>query len=106
MTKKTQGQKFLLNQRGKKWHEWQETRKQWILENPADHSGYWYCVVGGGYLDSDMLQLDHDISRSRDTTKRNDLANLNPMCGKHNTLKGSKTLQEFRDSKPSLRCHY
>lgn len=93
--------------------KWARTRKKWIRDNPPDHAGYWYCVVGGGALtiDQDLvgygacwLTLDHDISRSRDPSKRHDRENINAMCGCHNRKKGSRSLKEFKDSKPHLRC--
>jgi 5-methylcytosine-specific restriction endonuclease McrA len=85
--------------------EWKITRRKWIKKNPADFQGYWYCVVGGGALTKDTLTLDHNISRSRDPSLRHDLTNLFPMCGKHNFLKGSRSLKEYNDSKPDLKCY-
>jgi 5-methylcytosine-specific restriction endonuclease McrA len=85
---------------------WKEARDEWIRNNRPSHEGYWYCVVGGGYLTEDTLTLDHDISRSRDPAKRYDQTNLYPMCAKHNGEKGSRSLRQYRDSKPSLRCNY
>ena len=90
---------------GKQRNLWIATRKKWIKENPPDFSGYWYCVVGGGALTIDTMTLDHDLSRSRAPQMRQELNNLNPMCGKHNFLKGSKSLKEFNDSNPDLRCY-
>lgn len=84
--------------------EWSKTRKRWIKDHPPTHEGYWFCVVGFKALDKDSLTLDHDVSRSRDPSLRHEGENLNPMCGYHNYLKGSKTLEEFLASKPDRRC--
>ena len=84
--------------------EWRKTKAQWIKDNPPTHEGYWYCVVGFKALDKDSLTLDHDIPKGRNPSKRHSQVNLNPMCSWHNYLKGSRTLKEFLDSKPDLRC--
>lgn len=83
---------------------WKEARDEWIKNNRPSHEGYWYCVIGGGYLTEHTLTVDHDNSRSRDPAKRYDQSNLQPMCAKHNREKGSRTTRQYRDSKPSLRC--
>lgn len=93
--------------------KWSRTRKQWIIDHPEDFNGFWYCVVGGGALTVDRerldygalwLTLDHDISRSRDPSKKHDDSNLKPMCNFHNVNKGSRSLREYLQSKPRLRC--
>ena len=30
--------------------EWEKAKDEWKAANPADHAGYWYCVIGGGAL--------------------------------------------------------
>lgn len=95
--------------------EWVKTRKKWIKENPPIWGGYWYCVIGGRALTDDPeklaygalpLTLDHDIARSRDQSLRHELDNLNPMCGYHNSMKGSRNLYSFKLSKPPKACLY
>lgn len=83
---------------------WNEDRKEWIHNNPPDHAGYWYCVVGFGYLTEDTLTLDHDHSRSRRPQERYLQSNLQAMCGYHNGDKGSRSLEEYKKSKPRLNC--
>ena len=85
--------------------KWNRTRREWIKRNPPSHEGYWYCVVGGGALDKYAMTLDHDIPRGRAPYLRHDLSNLNPMCQKHNFLKGSKSLEEYRATKYDKRCY-
>lgn len=92
--------------------EWEQTKNDWKDENPPDHMGYWYCVIGYGALTDGRrdalgglpLNLDHDISRVRDGTRRYDHDNLNPMCPRHNREKGSRSLYEYRQSNPKKRC--
>lgn len=89
---------------GKHYWKWKHTREKWIKQNQPSHEGYYFCVVGYRAMTVDEMTLDHDVSRSRDPAKRYDFDNLNPMCGYHNSLKGSKSLQEFLDSNPDLNC--
>ena len=89
---------------GRVHNEWIKARDLWIKENSANHEGQWYCIVGGGYLTEQTLQLDHDISRIRDPSRRTDQTNLHPICSKHNAEKGSKSLKEYKPS--SLNCSY
>lgn len=92
--------------------EWEATKARYKVANPADHMGYWYCVIGYGALTDGRqdalgglpLNLDHDISRVRDSTKKYDIGNLNPMCPYHNRGKGSRSLEEYRRSNPRKRC--
>lgn len=90
--------------KGKQERDWLKTRKKWMKLNPPTHEGYWFCVVGYAALDKYALTVDHDVSRSRDPSKRHELDNLNPMCYYHNNDKGSKTLKEYMDSNPRRRC--
>lgn len=85
--------------------KWAKTRKEWIKRNPPNHQGYWYCVIGGKALDKYEMTLDHAIPRGRAPHLRHDLSNLNPMCQKHNFLKGSKSLEEYRAKNPSKKCY-
>ena len=84
---------------------WKKTRDEWIKQNPPNHAGQWYCIIGGGYLTKETLTLDHDTPRSRDPSRRYDLSNLQPMCWKHNGEKGSRTLQQYLATNPSRRCY-
>lgn len=91
---------------------WEKTKHEWKEANPPDFDGYWYCIVGGcaltdgtsDNLGGTYLTLDHDNSRSRSPEMRYDLTNLNPMCGKHNRRKASRSLQEYLATKPDKRC--
>lgn len=92
--------------------QWEATKAEYKASNPPDHMGYWYCVIGGGALTDGKqdalgglpLNLDHNISRVRDSTRKYDVSNLNPMCPGHNRGKGSRTIEEYRASNPKKRC--
>lgn len=88
---------------GKVTKQWWAVRNEWIQQN-ANKDNTWRCVVGDGLLNIDSLTLDHDVPRSRDPSKRNDLNNLNPMCAFHNSDKGSKSLDEYLATNPSKKC--
>lgn len=94
--------------------EWVKTTNEWKKLNPPSHEGYYFCVVGHSALSdgkSDTIgglqfNLDHDDSRARRPDRKYDLTNLNPICPRHNREKGSRTLKQYLDSKPSLKCGY
>lgn len=90
-----------IRKKGKKAKKWDKAKITWFELNPPDEYGMWYCIVGGSGLTRDssystyLLNIDHDISRARDSTKVDEQSNLNPICPKHNRLKGSKSLIEY-----------
>lgn len=102
-----------LNHTGKVGKQWQKDRAKWIKKTDrGDH--IWHCVIGGGALTNDKelnsygailwLTVDHEVSRTRDPSKRKDHDNFQPMCNYHNTNKGSRTTEEYLATNPDLRC--
>lgn len=99
----------------KQFRRWSKTIKKWKQQNPPDFHGYWYCIIGGKALTDEQerlaygalpLTLDHNIPRSRAAVLRHYIPNLNPMCTYHNNDKGSRSLDEYKLTKPSKRCLY
>lgn len=92
-----------IKAKGKKANQLDKTSKEWKEVNPPDFQGYWYCKVGGAALTDGKqdtigglrLNLCHDISRARDSTKSFNLDNIFPGCGRHNKEQGSKSLEEY-----------
>ena len=68
--------------------EWEKAKDQWKEANPADHAGYWYCVIGGGALSDGRtdavgglpFNLGHDISRARNSAIKYDTTSTNPFA--------------------------
>lgn len=89
---------------GKIGKQWLSDRQQWIKDNPPDHQGYWYCVIGNKALTIDSLTVDHDISRGRDQSKRREQRNLQPMCAYHNNAKGSLSTAEYLTTLENKQC--
>lgn len=86
-----------INQQGKQYQTWQDTRKLWIGRNPPDQNGYWYCKLKLSpqciqKMDIKQLTLDHIIPRSHNPKLRHNLNNLQPACIFCNTEKGSKLI--------------
>lgn len=71
--------------------KWMEVRNQWMQDNPPP----WKCFYCGGDLDIDTLNLDHKFSRSRRPDLRFDPNNLVACCYADNTLKGSRSAEEY-----------
>jgi 5-methylcytosine-specific restriction endonuclease McrA len=80
---------------GKKGQKWLAVRREWIKNNPPDHSGYWYCYYCQCALTYDTLTIDHVIARSRRPDLQYDLSNLVPSCSMDNNLKGSLSAEEY-----------
>lgn len=106
-------QKKSLNHVGKVAKNWRKDRMEWIRDTDrGDH--IWHCVIGGAALTNDKdlnsfgtvlwLTVDHEVSRTRDPSKRRDSGNFQPMCQYHNTNKGSRTTEEYLNTNPDLRC--
>lgn len=97
---------------GKKAKKWAETSKEWKKANPPDENGFWYCRVGDYPLtdkssDYDYalrLNLCHDKSRARHPSLAYDLDNIFPGCQRHNKEQGSRDLDEYLSTNPSLIC--
>ena len=92
--------------------EWEKAKDKWKAANPADHAGYWYCVIGGGALSDGRtdavgglpFNLGHDISRARNSAIKYDTTRHKPICPKHNRGQGSMTFEQYRAKNPSKRC--
>jgi hypothetical protein len=99
-----------LKAKGKKAIAWDKFVPVWKATYPPDFDGYWYCKIGGAALSDGKaegglrLNIGHDIARVRDSTKITDLENTYPECQKHNRLQGSRSLEEFLATNPSLIC--
>ena len=101
-----------INKKGKKAKAWDLFIPTWKENNPCDENGYWYCKIGGFALTDGkqdnlgglILNLGHDISRTRDSTKITDLNNVYAICQKHNKLQGSMSFDEFLETNPDLKC--
>ena len=96
--------KKLIRYKGKGAWNWEETKKQWLMHNPPDADGAWYCYIGGGKMDLEHLTLDHVKPRGSNVSARYSLNNLKPCCGRHNRVKGSRSLEKFLASNPSFAC--
>lgn len=103
-----------LKQKGKVAKNWDKDRAKW-LKDTNDGSDTWRCVVGGRMLSNNKLLLeqfpnilpitvDHEISRTRDPSKRREQSNYGAMCNFHNTDKGSRSLDEYLASDPNPKC--
>ena len=110
VTRKPQKASKPLKTIGKKAKAWNLFIPEWKTANPPDFDGYWFCKIGGSALSDGRaeggyrLNIGHDISRIRDSTKITDLNNTFPICQKHNRLQSSMSLNEFLETNPDLRC--
>lgn len=77
---------------GKQARKWIATRKLWISLHPGPLYRCHYCSC---IMNLEAMTLDHIIPRSRRPDLRYVLSNLIPACGPCNTLKGSKSHDEF-----------
>jgi hypothetical protein len=73
-----------------------ELKRLWILDNPPNHAGYYYCHIGGEWVHQSMMELDHIIPASLANI---DIVNdpqwqdkLRPACMVHNNVKGSQIM--------------
>lgn len=93
-----------LKQNGKYAKQWTKTRDTWIRQNPPPIDGrYWECYLRihewcPVRLDIKTLTVDHVVARTRDPSLRFDQSNLRPACWYCNDKKGSKSLEQVRDS--------
>lgn len=88
---------------GKQTKQWFITRATWIRKNPPDKDGYWYCYLRihpwcPYRLTIDTLTIDHVVSRTRDPKLRFNQQNLQPACQYCNYEKGSKSLDQVKQS--------
>lgn len=97
-----------LKSEGKHSSLWKATRREWILQNPPDHAGYYYCYIcsraiskGKPEYAHGRMTLDHIKSRSRYPELRYQLSNLAPCCHWCNSDKGSLSLEEYLVKKGS-----
>ena len=73
--------------------EWAKARREFMKNNPPNHQGYWECKRCGKWTDS--IEVDHIIPRSRDPSLRFEQANLQVLCPKCNSIKGSSVRPPF-----------
>ncbi len=103
-----------MNKKGKVAKNWDKDRAQW-LKKSNDGSDTWRCPIGGRLLSNNKVLLeqfpnilpitvDHGESRTRNVSRRRDLTNLGGMCNKHNTRKGSLSLEEYKAKETDLVC--
>lgn len=101
-----------MKQKGKVGKQWDKDRVKWLKDTNTGNDT-WYCRVGGARLTNNKylleygylpIEVDHEIARTRDQSKRSDQGNLGSMCHKHNTDKGSRSLDEYLASKPDMTC--
>jgi 5-methylcytosine-specific restriction endonuclease McrA len=74
---------------GKIGKEWIKVRKQWLKDNPPNHQNYYVCAICAKWVEAENIEVDHILSRSRRPDLRFDHANLQPLCHRCNTKKGS-----------------
>lgn len=99
-----------MNKSGKSAKKHTATSSLWKKLNPPDHSGYWYCLIGGAALsdkqDSGVLQINvcHKLSKARRKDLQEDQNNLFPGCQAHNKEQGSRSLEEYLEGPHQIRC--
>lgn len=78
-----------ISKTGKQAKKWLDIRKQWFIENLADH---YVCYLCGKWLTPAETTLDHVVPRSnaKNYANRHDFSNLRPCCSPCNSEKGSK----------------
>lgn len=79
-----------MKQTGKVGAEWLRVRKEWLKNNPPNHEGYWICAICGKW--TEHIEVDHIKARSRRPDLRYELSNLQPLCHRCNTRKGSNDI--------------
>ena len=80
---------------GKYGNKWKLTRKRWLILNPPNHEGYYFCYIDGKPVSKEEVELDHVESRTRRPDLRYTLSNIRPICHYHNQDKGSLSLSEY-----------
>lgn len=90
-----------IKRMGKKAKAWADERTQWIIDNPPDEYGYWYCYLMATplcpkRLDADQLTIDH-------TNNRNHKGILLPCCVYCNGWKGSRSLDVIAKILPHVK---
>ncbi len=89
---------------GKVTKQWFVTRATWLRNNPPPIDGaYWECYLQihpwcPVRIDIHTVTLDHVVSRTRDPSLRFTASNLRPACMHCNEMKGSRSLDEVRES--------
>ena len=68
-------------------------RRLWIVDNPPNHAGYYYCHIGGEWVHIDAAELDHIVPSSVERINTDDpdwQDKMRMACVPHNRWKGSK----------------
>ena len=76
-----------------------DTRTEWMVNNPSDEWGWWYCYLDISpqcmkRMNIQTLVLEHVESKARHPERKYDPANLRPACDPCNELKGSRSADE------------
>lgn len=77
-----------MKQIGKVGKEWIKIRKAWLKAHPPNHEGYYICAICGKWITT--VEVDHIRPRSNRPDLRFEFDNLQPLCHRCNTEKGSK----------------
>lgn len=76
---------------GKRTDEWLKVRKEWVKENPPDHTGHYVCGICGLPVHFSDMEVDHVVGRlGRNLVDKENLQPTHIVC---NRLKGSKKLK-------------
>lgn len=73
--------------------DWLKARKEWVMNNPPSHDGYYLCALCGKRVFFLDFELDH--IRGRKGNYLVDQDNLQPTCSVCNRLKGSKKVDSL-----------
>jgi len=101
-----------MNPKGKVAKNWDKDRAAWVKATNTGNDT-WRCIIGGGRLTNNKLlmeygylplEVDHEISRTRDPSKRREQSNFGSICNKHNSGKGSMTKEQYLSTSPDLQC--
>ena len=74
--------------------KWTVVRRQWIKLHPPNHTGYYYCHIGGEWVHINSADLEHLVPKSvagpidMDEPGWDD--KLRMACRRHNSEKGSR----------------
>ena len=71
-------------------NEWLRVRKEWVKENPPDHTGYYVCGICSLPVHFSEMEVDHVVGRVGGNLV--DKENLQPSHTVCNRLKGSRKL--------------
>jgi len=79
-----------MNRVGKIGKRLSAQSKQWRIDNPPNHEGYYICYICDVWIPADEMNVEHTKSKARHPEFRFDKGKLKPACGECNEDKGSK----------------